>query len=661
MKKVIVLLLVASLVLTGCNHKATESDTDIKSGETQNENTVGPDTENAGENETLRNVAVITDFSKRKDPPLVKKFSMFNSGLVPIKNYERDIDAITDIYSDSLRIDVGLGSKNFALERTVDGSIDDIKYDFKDIDYLAEMLNARKVLPYISWTYIPIPVQTSYDSRKLPVSLEKYKEILSTLARHFKESGIRIGYHEIYNEPDLDGVFFDGTFEEYMDLYRYGSLGILEGDPDAVIGGPALASPERVENTNAFLQMVVEENLPLDYFSYHHYWLNSSFKQKHNIVKNALSRYDRLKTAEVHLNEVAYINGWLPGDDSINNFYNIAPKIFKMFDDMLSEPDITVASWAQFLESTVVGDAYGMIFRDGTKKALYNVFKIYADLPVERVDVQSSNPVIDGMASYDESKAAIVLWNTGTEKCRLKIELNNLPFDPAEARLYRIDSNNASAFNGAPEDLMVCEVWDNFEGGRLPEITIDPEATVYITVVEDKNISDFDPESKYVDFAEDIRLHYYFEDRYKNNYAFIDRKSWRADLGMGENIIAYSVAGATFEELPEVIKIITRSSGEMSFKDDNAYIGVRIDFYDGEEYVSSTAFCPQDFKTRKRSLSWGTKREVDKTVVIENFDEFEIIINDYLPENATKKRAIVTFEMENTGPGTSMVFKLNKK
>ncbi len=612
------------------------------------------------EDNVKKNVLVINDFSKRVEPPLHKKFSMFNSGLVPIKNYERDLDKIIALYSDSLRIDLGIGANNFPLKDVVSGTIDNIKYDFVKIDYLAVMLNERRVLPYFSWSYIPTPLQIHGDHRKGPADLDKYREVLSVVAKHYRDEGIRIGYHEIYNEPDLDGIFYSGTFEEYMELYKYGSLGIRDGDPDAVVGGPSFAIPERIDNTSTFLKKVVEDQLPLDFFSYHHYWLNSSFQQKHNIVKNALSKYQEFKTTEIHLNEVAYITGWQPGDDSINNFYGIAPKIFKMMLDILSAPDITVVSWAQFMESTVVGDAYGMIFRDGTKKALYNAFKIYADMPVERTELHTSNPVIDGIASCGDDKAVILLWNTGSESYKLETELKNLPFMPKEVRLYRIDKNNASAFDGGNEELSINEKWSDVKNGKLPDIIIEPGATVYITLVSDRDIVDFDYESKHPDFPPDIRLHYYFEDRYKNNYAFIDRKSWRIDLGMGENVTAYSAAGATFNSLPEILRIRTKTSGHLSFKDNNSYVGIRLDFNNGQEYIYSVAFSPRDFGSRFRNIGWGTKMNVDRIVIVDNFDDFEINLSDYLNSSTINQRVTVTFEMENTGPKTSIVLYLEE-
>lgn len=668
-KKVLIYLLLGAIIclpLFGCQSTGDNSKPSSDSA------TLAPADENAttADNQTeediimeevkVKDVVVATDFSKRVGPPLVKKFSMFNSGLVPIKNYDRDFKVIEDLYCDSLRIDTGIGAKDFALCDVVGGTKDNITYDFEKIDYLSKMFNDLKVLPYYSWTYIPKPLQDSGDHRRGPTDLDKYGKILEDFARHFREAGIRIGYHEIYNEPDLENVFYAGTFAEYMELYKIGSLAIKAGDPDAVIGGPALASPENVQNTNAFLDMVVREKLPLDFFSYHHYWLNGGYDQKYRIVKQALSKYDEFKTTEIHLNEIAYVNGWLPGEDSINNFYEVAPHVFKMLNEMLAAPDITVVSWAQFLESTVVGDAYGIIYRDGTKKAIYNAFKIYADMPVARAELQTSNPAIDGMVSYEDNKAAILLYNTGIETYNLKTTLEGLPFKPEEGRLYRIDKNNASFFNGAKEDLEICESWDMHDG-KIPDIVIEPGATVYITLVGDKGIKDFDPKSRYVDFPEDIRLHYYFEDRDKNNYSFIDRKSWRIDLGMGENVSAYSVAGVTFKELPEIMHVSTKTYGNLNFSNENAYLGVRIDFFDGKDYTYSVAFCPEDFANREKTLRWGTKKKVDKIVVVGDFKEFDVNISEYIPDNASSQRAIVTFEMENTGTETCAEFHINKK
>ena len=66
------------------------------------------------------------------------------------------------------------------------------------------------------------------------------------MAAHYRAfpGGNPVGYQEVGNEPD-NRDFFIGGRDAYLNLYRLGSKAIRDGDPDAVVGGPALAFSSR--------------------------------------------------------------------------------------------------------------------------------------------------------------------------------------------------------------------------------------------------------------------------------------------------------------------------------------------------------------------------------------------------------------------------------
>ena len=206
------------------------------------------------------------DFLVRADPPLFKKFAMYNSGIVPMSRYRRDIDLMTEVRPESFRIDLSIGKlDNGWINEIVTGTPENLVYDFTEIDELSMMLNDRNILPYWCWCYIPLPLQTG-SWRSGPSDLNAWKEMHSVFASHFKQSNLRIGYHEMYNEPNIS-AFYLGTWAEYLQMYKYGVQGIKEGDPDAVVGGPASAGVG--PHLDLFLDFVIQEGLPLDFLSFH--------------------------------------------------------------------------------------------------------------------------------------------------------------------------------------------------------------------------------------------------------------------------------------------------------------------------------------------------------------------------------------------------------
>jgi hypothetical protein len=166
------------------------------------------------------------NFSKPNGIPLFKKFALFNSGLVPLQRYERDIETIQNLKAESLRIDLFMGEPSLPFGNIVTGTADDPVYALEGVERWAQLLLEHQVLPYMSWCYIPLNLQVDHNWRTGPTDLEKWKSTLCYFARHFSEKKIRLGYQEVYNEPDCKDVFFTGTWDEYLQIFKYGATGI---------------------------------------------------------------------------------------------------------------------------------------------------------------------------------------------------------------------------------------------------------------------------------------------------------------------------------------------------------------------------------------------------------------------------------------------------
>lgn len=110
-----------------------------------------------------------------------------------------------------------------------------------------------------------------------PPNAGKYSVIVSHIVRHYNlgwDQGYRhlVKYWEVWNEPDLGGVFWAGTPTQYYELYSSVARAIKAVDPGSHVGGPALSdawspSPYR----EGFLEFVRGHDLPLDFFSWHDY------------------------------------------------------------------------------------------------------------------------------------------------------------------------------------------------------------------------------------------------------------------------------------------------------------------------------------------------------------------------------------------------------
>jgi len=92
---------------------------------------------------------------------------------------------------------------------------------------------------------------------------------------HYND-GWNNGYHynithwEIWNEPDLTG-FWNGTAEQYYDLYHKTVETIKSYNSSLKLGGPCTSSLTNYDYTTGFLRFLSNNSIPLDFFSWHHY------------------------------------------------------------------------------------------------------------------------------------------------------------------------------------------------------------------------------------------------------------------------------------------------------------------------------------------------------------------------------------------------------
>ncbi len=535
-------------------------------------------------------ITLNADFNDIVDPPLLKKVAMYNAGVInPLSHYDRDFDLIKDMYADSMRMDLSIGKSNGTAGQYLVGEdfeitdwnnntgtynikIDSLNYDFSQLDRIVDIMADYDVLPYMSWDYIPYPLQEDGKWNNLDQNILNWKEVWEEIyyqyAKHYLDEGVRVGYHEIYNEPDLEilkcwGVF-DSTFDGFLnwddfclgsqcspgegvypDMYEYGAKGILRADPDATIGGPGFALGEiGVESWVGFLPRVLDKQLPLDFYSFHTYldgntWFRGNRKSDGNneiekVVAGLATNPYFLKTA-IHINEYSYLNEATGSTNGQNSDFNFYPGAYKTIDGLLEAVERTNVqwlSWAQFMETG--GDPYGLVnYKDGRVKAAYNALKIYNDMPVWRYNgtFSDNNAGLKTLVSSSDDKIGILIWNENESIDAngkiipvgdrvVTLNLNNAKFASGKRRVYKIDSTHASYYDtqyeSTPSEHLVAEyVKDVNNGNNVWSGVVPAEGMVYITI--NKNgAEDFKNwDNRTSDFAQDIKTQYYYEDRYR--------------------------------------------------------------------------------------------------------------------------------------------------
>jgi xylan 1,4-beta-xylosidase len=610
-------------------------------------------------------VTIAADFGVPVDYPLSKaKFGGFNSGMVPLSRYQRDIKLYDEIRLPSLRLDLIWGARwGGWLRPPVTGTAGDLRYDFSEMDALASLLNEHGVLPYWSYCYVPSPLQSKReDYRSPPTDVTRWGEVLRAFARHYRERGIPIGYQEVFNEPD-NRDFYRGGLDSYLELYREGARGIRAGDPDAVVGGPALAFTDAW--VAPFLDFVSRERLPLDFFSFHFY-PDVPYKSKTvgGVIADMrcqLAKHPEFATAEMHLNEYnSYRIDYPQG--GCQDRYPAASALLHDYLFFLSQPDLAHVNWAQIQDSGG-GNYSGMISMDGHRKAVFNAAALYARMPVDRrlVTVQGS-PEVEGLASTDARYATLLFWNRTGADHEVKLTLDAVPFPRGTLRVYRIDAGHAS-WGDKPdcEQLAPVETLADIPTSALAWSGALPANGV--VCLELKDASAPAPPAR-LPAGRIVRVMRCFPNRDSRSYADFDRRSWTARLGMATESQAEEQIGIVAEGLAKRLTARVQTDGEIRRLDANSLLGLRLDYQVGTDYKASVLFHgpsgpgPDLYDAnRDTPVRWGTKRQPDHVVIVKDLAQYDFSPAEHAPEGWTG-RVLITFIMQNSGQGTRATLQL---
>lgn len=195
-------------------------------------------------------------------------------------------------------------------------------YDFYYTDeYITAIVNSGTKIVY------RLGITIEWGSKKYravpPKDFAKWARICEHIVRHYNEGwadGFKYGieYWEIWNEPE-NPPMWQGTREEYFELYKISSKHLKKCFPDIKIGGYGgcgfyAAFIEEASDFrksfltwyDEFIAFVKKENCPLDFYSWHIYTDNIDY-----IVKSSDYVRSRLDAAgftetESHLNEWNY-------------------------------------------------------------------------------------------------------------------------------------------------------------------------------------------------------------------------------------------------------------------------------------------------------------------------------------------------------------------
>jgi xylan 1,4-beta-xylosidase len=424
------------------------------------------------------------------------------------------------------------------------------QYNWNILDRIFDTYRERGIRPYVQIGFMPealstkpVPYQHRWapDRRNSlatgwaypPKDYGKWAELVYQWVRHclatYGRAEVERWYWEVWNEPDI--FYWQGTPEEYFQLYDYAVDAVKRALPTAKVGGPEVTGP-RSERAAGFLRRFLEHCLrdknyatgrqgaPLDFVSFHakgaprvvngHVQMGLA-AQLQDIDRGfeIVAGFPELRRKPIVIGEsdpdgcaacpaalfpqYGYRNGTLYASYTAAAFarkYELADKHGVNFEGAVT--------WAFEFEDQPYFAGFRVLASNGIDLPVLNVFRMFGLMGGRRLFVESSadagvdslrqkgvrgGPDVWGLASLHDGRLSVLVWNYHDDNlpgptAAVELSVSGLPISemPLLLHHYRIDRQHSNAFEawkrmGAPQKPTAEQYVELEKSGQLALLT----------------------------------------------------------------------------------------------------------------------------------------------------------------------------------------------
>ena len=197
---------------------------------------------------------------------------------------------ISDIYIPMVKGDIN------AWDASEYDPTDWVNYDFSKADALIDQIIASGNKVFFRYGDGHGVDCVPDNPEEWEIYLNTYVEIAKKIIAYYQYGENNNGkykdtfsYFEFWNEPDLT-EFWDGTAEQFYEFYDKVVSAVKESDADLPVGGPVLTTLNNYKGyREGFLQYVVENDVPLDFYSVHYYPTVNGDPYEYSHIANQIS------------------------------------------------------------------------------------------------------------------------------------------------------------------------------------------------------------------------------------------------------------------------------------------------------------------------------------------------------------------------------------
>jgi len=387
-----------------------------------------------------RQVSVMVSFSERQGPLAIDRMALGQGGLSPLPMWDDRVAEIRALRPRLIRLFI---QEYFRLlpERG--------RYHFETLDRSVDTILKAGAEPLMCICFKPSVLFPKIDHDIVaPNDHEEWERLVSSLVKHYRDRGAGIRYWEVANEPDIGesgGCPYRFQPESYVRYYRQTAAAILRADPEAKVGGPALANAHS-PILPALLDACDKERIPLHFISWHIYSsdpgrIRGTIEYAKGLLKQHPTLEPETMLTEWNMNlanperdprfQPCYIleTIWQMKEAGLDwscyyhiRDYQVEHELFAPF--MSKKGAAFMTRWWNRMPQFD-----GLFDYQNHVRPSYFAFKLLSRLTGEKLRTVSSDPAVHAFATHDEKYEidSILLWNYSNESAMLDLALNGLP------------------------------------------------------------------------------------------------------------------------------------------------------------------------------------------------------------------------------------------
>lgn len=289
-------------------------------------------------------------------------------------------------------------------------------FDFSRLDREVETILRMGAKPFFALSYTPEALGSGLVNP--PDNWSEWRLLVKKTVEHYSgkaNQNIDNVYYEVWNEPDLFGDFKTSGDRNYLEMYRQSSLGASEAKSvnRFKLGGPATTGLYKNWIT-ALLELAKEEDLRLDFVSWHRYSLRVEDFSDDVWTLNRLSKkYPELALKEKLVTEWGFDPENNLGYDTGFGAAHMMAAIIEMMGGVHKSFVFEVKD-GRDPEGKAFWGRYGLLtHEDGglQVKPRFEMMKWLGGLGERRLSLEGEGSFVKGLAAEDGDNVQIYLVN----------------------------------------------------------------------------------------------------------------------------------------------------------------------------------------------------------------------------------------------------------